>query len=168
MKLSTKAVRAGEQPEAITGAVTTPIFQTATYALDQVGVLKGKGLWPDGFDYSRVSHPTKAVLENKLCQLEGGKRCLAFSSGMAAITALMHTLKARDHIIFSEDVYGGIHRLLKQVLNKFGLESDFIDTNNLELVQNTIRENTKMLFVETPTNPLLIVYDIRALAKLAA
>lgn len=167
MKFETKAIHSGKKPEKVTGAITTPIYQTATYVLDEVGKLKGKELYKDGFDYSRTIHPTRAILEKRVTALEGGKGAVVFSSGMAAITALMHTLKAGDHIVFSDDVYGGTLQLLKQVLNKFNLESSFIDATDLKLTENSIKENTKMVFIETPTNPLLKVYDIKAIAEIS-
>lgn len=170
MKFETKVVRAGEKPEKITGAITTPIYQTATYVLDEVGKLKGGEIRKEGFDYSRTTHPTKVILENKLNALEGGSGAIAFSSGMAAITALMHTLSSGDHVIFCEDIYGGTYRLLTKIMNKFNLKSSFVDMVDLSKLENTIEKNernTKMVFIETPTNPLLKIYDIKEIAKIS-
>lgn len=167
MKFETKVVRAGENPEKVTGALITPIYQTATYVLDEVGKLKGTEIRKEGFDYSRTAHPTRVILENKLNALEGGNGAVAFSSGMAAITALMFTLKANDHVIFCEDIYGGTYRLLTKILRKFNLESSFIDMTNLQNIEKNIKENTKMIFIETPTNPLLKIYDISKISRIA-
>lgn len=155
----TRAIHVGQEPDPTTGAVITPIYQTATYAQEDVGVTKG-------FDYSRTANPTRTALEQCLASLEGGDYGLAFASGMGAITTLMFLLKSGDHVVVCDDAYGGTYRLFHRVLEDFGLVFTFVDMTDLDVTARALRPNTKMLWIETPTNPLLKVVDIAALAVL--
>lgn len=155
----TRAIHAGQEPDSATGAVIVPIYQTATYAQADVGVTKG-------YDYSRTANPTRTALEKCLASLEGGEYGLAFASGMGAITTLMFLLKSGDHVVVCDDAYGGTYRLFRRVLDGYGLEFSFVDMTDLEATARALRPNTKMLWLETPTNPLLKVVDIATLAVL--
>ena len=153
--IKTRTVHAGQQPEPITGAINTPIFQTATYVLDEVEKDKG-------YQYSRTNNPTRTVLENLVANLEGSRYGLAFSTGMAAIDAVIRSrLKQGDHIILFDDVYGGVYRLFEQNYKKFGLHVDYVDMRDANTVKNAIKGNTRLVWLETPTNPLLKVADIK-------
>ncbi len=160
MKFDTLTIHAGIQPDPTTGAILPPIYQTATYVLDEVG--KGKG-----YDYTRASNPTRTVLEANLAALEGGKFGVAFASGMAAVDAVLKLFNPGDHIICSDDVYGGVSRLFNMILTRYGMEFTYVDTSFPDRVEKAIRTNTKMLWVETPTNPLLKVTDLKAISKIA-
>lgn len=153
MKLSTKVVHAGQRPDPTTGAIITPIYQTSTYVLEKVGENKG-------FDYSRCNTPTRMVLEKLLAELEGGSECTVFSAGLSAIEALVHHLEAGAHVLACDDLYGGTGRMFRQVFAKRGLSFDFIDMNDPRQVKAHLRENTRMAFIETPTNPMLKMVDI--------
>ncbi len=159
MKFDTLTVHAGIQPDPTTGAILPPIYQTATYVLDEVG--KGKG-----YDYTRSSNPTRTVLEANIAALEGGKYGVAYASGMSAVDAVMKFFNPGDHIICSDDVYGGVSRLYNMVLSRYGLEFTYVDTSFPDKVEKAIRKNTKMIWVETPTNPLLKVTDLNAISKI--
>lgn len=160
MKFATKAIHAGQHPEEVTGAVTTPIFQTSTYSNSRLGESKG-------FDYGRTTNPTRFALEANLAALENGKFGYCFSSGMAAIHALITMFKTGDHIICSDNVYGGVFRLFNQIIKDFNIEFSFINTSDLKIVKNAIRKNTKLIHIETPTNPMLGITDIQAVSKIA-
>ena len=160
MKFATKAVRAGISPDPTTGAIVPPIYQTATYTLDEIGKDKG-------YDYSRGSNPTRNVLEENIAAIEGGKYGIAFASGMSAIDAVTRLLSAGDHVVASDDVYGGVTRLFDQILSRYGLTFSYVDTANPEDILDAIRPNTKMLWVETPTNPLLKITDLETVSKIA-
>ena len=160
MKFETLTVHAGIVPDPSTGAILPPIFQTATYVLDEVG--KGKG-----YDYTRASNPTRFVLETCISALEGGKYGIAFASGMSSVDAVMKCFNPGDHIVCSDDVYGGVSRLYNQVLSRYGIEFTYVDTSFPERVEKAIQKNTKMIWVETPTNPLLKVTDLAAISKIA-
>ncbi|MDZ7266871.1 MAG: PLP-dependent aspartate aminotransferase family protein [candidate division KSB1 bacterium] len=157
MGFMTDAVHAGQHPEETTGAVIVPIFQTATYAQEAPAVHKG-------YEYGRTGNPTRLALEKNLAALERGRFAHAFSSGMAATSTVTKLLKAGDHVVCTANVYGGTARYFRQVMADFGLQFDFVDTSSLEQVAQVWRRETKMLFVESPTNPLLILSDLRALA----
>jgi cystathionine beta-lyase/cystathionine gamma-synthase len=159
MGFSTKAVHAGIEPDPTTGSLMTPVHLTSTYYQEELGVNKG-------YEYSRVSNPTRTALEKNIAVLEGGKEGLAFGSGMAAISALFHLLKSGDHVIVSHNVYGGTYRLGKLVLNNYGLEFDFIDTTELRNITNAVKPSTKMVFIETPTNPTMEITDLQGVAKI--
>ena len=160
MEFDTKCVRAGVTPDPTTGAIVPPIFQSATYVLEEVGRDKG-------FDYTRSSNPTRQTLEDALAAVEGGKYCAAFASGMSAVDAILRTLDSGDHVVSSDDVYGGVSRLFNTILQRHGMEFTYVDTSYPERVAEAIRPNTKMVWMETPTNPLLKVTDIQAVAAIA-
>ncbi len=150
----------GQEPEPATGAIVAPIYQTSTYVQEKLGKDKG-------YDYARTNHPNRKALERCVAKLEGGKSAYVFTTGMAGIDAVFRLLRPGDHMILSEAVYGGVFRLTTKLLVQFGLEFSFVDTSNFEKLQAALRPNTKMLYVETPTNPTMIVTDIPAVAKLA-
>ena len=160
MKFDTKVVRASSKPDKTTGAVVPPIYQTATYVLEEVGKDKG-------FDYTRASNPTRQLLEEHLAAIEGAKYGVCFSSGMSAVDACLKLLKSGDHIICSDDVYGGVSRHFNTVLVNYGLEFTYVNSSNPEDVSTAVKENTKLLWIETPTNPLLKVTDLNAMNKIA-
>lgn len=156
----TLAVHAGVEPDPTTGAVMTPIYQTSTYAQDGVGAHKG-------FEYSRTDNPTRSALQQALASLEGGRHALAFSSGMAAIDTLLRLLRPGDHVLCGDDVYGGTFRLFDKVLAPFGLTFSYVDTGDLDAVAAGLRPETRLIWLETPTNPMLRLSDIAAVARLA-
>ncbi|RZT22249.1 bifunctional cystathionine gamma-lyase/homocysteine desulfhydrase [Fictibacillus sp. BK138] len=160
MKRKTQLIHGGIPSDKNTGAVVYPIYQVSTYKQDDVGVHKG-------FEYSRTGNPTRHALEELIKDLEGGKRGFAFGSGMAAITAVMMLFDSGDHVILTDDVYGGTYRVMSKVLNRLGIESTFVDTTDINQIESALKPNTKALYVETPTNPLLKVTDIEAAAKWA-
>jgi cystathionine gamma-lyase len=156
---STRAIRIGQDPCEATGATIVPIFQTATFTKQAVGKDRG-------FDYSRSGNPTRSALEEQLASLEGGAYCAAFASGMAAIFGACSFLRTGDHIVATEDLYGGTHRLLVDVLGGYGIETSFVETADAGAVAAALRPNTKLIWLETPTNPLLRLTDIAAIASL--
>lgn len=158
--LPTRAVHAGQEPEPLAGAVTTPIYQTSTYVQAALGHHKGH-------EYARVSNPTREALERNVAALEGGTHGHAFASGMAAIDSVLTLLSAGDHVVCGENVYGGTHRLMEQVRSRLGLAFSYVDTRDLAAVERAIRPATKLLFVETPTNPMMRLADLAALGTLA-
>ncbi len=160
MGFSTDAIHAGQEPDPTTGSVTVPIYQTSTYKLVELGVTTG-------YDYARTINPTRSALERNVAALEKGKRGFAFASGMAAINAIFSTLHSGDHVVLSENVYGGTFRLIKGVLGNFGLSFSFIDTSDTGNIEAAMTPATKMVFIETPTNPLLALTDIEAAARLS-
>jgi cystathionine beta-lyase/cystathionine gamma-synthase len=156
---STRAIHAGQDPEPATGAVIVPIYQTSTFAQEAVGVHKG-------YDYARSGNPTRTALETALAALDGGRFALAFASGLAAETTALLALSEGDHIVAGDDAYGGTYRLFKRVFERHGLRFDFVDTRDPENVADAIRSDTKMIWIESPTNPLLKLSDIRKIAEL--
>jgi cystathionine beta-lyase/cystathionine gamma-synthase len=160
MGFSTDAIHVGQEPDPSTGAIVAPIYQTSTYVQEALGKNKG-------FDYARTAHPNRRALERCVAKLEGGLTSYVFSSGMAAIDAVFRLLRPGDHVIVSQAVYGGVFRLTTQLLVQFGLQFDFVDTSCLENVRKALKPNTKMIYIETPTNPTMIITDIAAVAKLA-
>ena len=160
MKFDTKVIRAGIEADPTTGAIVPPIYQTATYVLDEVGKMKG-------YDYTRSANPTRQVLENNLAALEGGKYGTCFSSGMAAVDSVLKMLSSGDHVVCSDDVYGGVSRLFNDLLINYGLEFTYVNSSNSDEVKNAIKQNTKLIWIETPTNPLLKVTDLDAVGKIA-
>ena len=160
MKFDTKVVRAAIKPDPTTGAIVPPLYQTATYVLPEVG----RDL---GFDYTRSANPTRQVLEENLAAIEGGKYGVCFASGMAAVDSCLKLLKAGDHVVCTDDVYGGVSRHFDNILVRYNLEFTYVNTSEPEEVKTAIKSNTKMLWVETPTNPLLKVTDLEAMAKIA-
>jgi cystathionine gamma-lyase len=156
---ATRAIRIGQDPDAATGSTIVPIYQTATFTQQGVGVHKG-------FDYSRSGNPTRAALEKQLASLESARFGLAFASGMAAASAVASLLKQGDHVLATREIYGGVHRLLTMILSKYGIETTFVDMTDIEATRAAIRPTTKILWLETPTNPQLTVLDIAALSAL--
>lgn len=160
MGFATIAIHAGQEPDAATGAVTVPIYQTSTYA--QEGLGKNKG-----FEYARTSNPTRLALERNLAALEGAKFGYAFASGMAAIDATLRLVKSGDHVIVSDNTYGGTFRLFSRILANYNIEFSFVDTSDVANVEAAMKQNTRMVFVETPTNPVMMVTDLQAVADIA-
>ncbi|MCA9319326.1 MAG: cystathionine gamma-synthase [Planctomycetes bacterium] len=159
MRFETKAIHVGQEPEETTGAVVVPIFQTSTYAQPDVGVHKGH-------EYSRTSNPTRDAYQACLASLESGDHAYAFASGMAAIGTILTLFKSGDHIVSSDDVYGGTFRLFDKVHRNYGLTFDYADASNLEAVEAALKPETRMVWVESPTNPMLKVCDLRGLAQM--
>ena len=160
MKFDTKIVRSGIEPDPTTGAIVPPIYQTATYVLPEIG----RDL---GFDYTRSANPTREILENNLAAIEGGKFGTCFASGMSAVDSVLKLLNKGDHVVCSDDVYGGVSRHFNNILVNYGLTFTYVDSSNPESVENAIISETKLLWVETPTNPLLKVTDLRAMSQIA-
>ncbi|MGB3018367.1 MAG: PLP-dependent aspartate aminotransferase family protein [Ignavibacteria bacterium] len=161
MKFSTKQIHAGQHPEATTGAVITPIFQTSTYSNAKLGDTKG-------FDYGRTINPTRITLEKNLAALENGSHGFCFSSGMAAIQAIISMFNPGDHVICTNNVYGGTYRLFEQVIKNYGIEFSYVDTSDSKLIREAVKDNTKFIYVETPTNPMLNITDLAELKKIAS
>ncbi|MGA8534721.1 MAG: cystathionine gamma-synthase [Candidatus Tumulicola sp.] len=159
MKFSTRAIHVGQEPDPTTGATIVPIYQTSTYTQDEVGIHKG-------YDYSRTVNPTRSALEKQLASLEGGAFGSAFASGVAATAAVLNALSAGDHAIVTDDLYGGTYRLFSQVLARYGLEFTYVDMTDLAAVRAAVKPNTKLFWVETPTNPMLKLIDVRAIADI--
>src|SRR5580692_2279986 len=162
MGFATNAIHVGQEPDPSTGAVVAPIYQTSTYVYEQLGKSRG------GYDYARTNHPNRKALERTVAKLEGGHAAYVFTSGMAGIDAVFRLLRPGDHVVLSEAVYGGVYRLSTQLLVHFGLEFSFVDTSQPEAVFSALRPNTKMLYIETPTNPTMLVTDIKKMAELIA
>ena len=160
MKPKTRLIHGGIFGDEATGAVSTPIYQVSTYKQEAVGKFKG-------YEYSRTGNPTRHALEELIADVEFGHAGFAFASGMAAISSVMMLFSAGDHVILTDDVYGGTYRVVNKVLNRFGLEFTFVDTGDLAAVEAAVQENTKAIFIETPTNPLLKVTDIEAVSAFA-
>ena len=160
-RFATLAIHAGQEPEPTTGAIMQPVFQTSTY------VQEGLGKPRQGHEYARVTNPTRSALEANVAALEGGKHGIAFSSGLAATEAIVKRLSAGDHVVSEENTYGGTTRLFTQVLSRFGIEFTFVDARDPDNVRRAIRPNTKLIHIETPTNPLMRLCDIRAIAEIA-
>lgn len=159
-KFATKAIHAGQEPEPVTGAVNVPIFQTSTYAQQGIGEHKG-------WEYARTGNPTRAALETCIAELEGGKHGYAFASGMAGLDAVCRLLNAGDHVVAGDDMYGGTFRLFDKVLRRFGVEFTFVDFRDPDQVREAMRSNTRMVYAETPTNPMMRLCDLEAVAGIA-
>ncbi|HWK10113.1 MAG TPA: PLP-dependent aspartate aminotransferase family protein [Vicinamibacterales bacterium] len=159
-RFSTVCIHAGQAPDPSTGAIITPIFQTSTYVQDELGRHKG-------YEYARTQNPTRAALEANVAAIEGGSAAYAFASGMAAIGAITSALKAGDHVVVTDNTYGGTFRLFDKVLTKFGLEFTYVDTSCPERIEGAMRPSTRILFVETPTNPVLRLTDLRRASEIA-
>jgi len=159
-RFSTICIHAGQEPDPSTGAIITPIFQTSTYVQEELGKHKG-------YEYARTQNPTRATLERNIAAIEGGKAASAFASGMAAIGAITSSLKSGDHVIVTDNTYGGTFRLFDKVLSRYQLAFSYVDTSQPELVERAMRPETRMLFVETPTNPVLRLTDIARVAEIA-
>jgi len=159
MGFATDAIHAGVVPDPSTGSVMTPIYQTSTYVYESPGR-------STGYDYARTINPTRSALEVNVKVLEGGRAAYAFASGMAAISAVMTLVKAGDHVVVSQNVYGGTYRLFARVLEDYGLSFSYVDTSRMDAVEQAIRKNTRMVYLETPTNPMMILTDIAQVTAL--
>lgn len=159
-RFPTICIHAGQTPEPGTGAIITPIFQTSTYVQEELGRHKG-------YEYARTQNPTRAALEGNLAAIEGGKAAFAFASGMAAINAVTTLLEAGDHVVVTDNTYGGTFRLFDKVLTRYKLEFSYVDTSQPDVIERAMRPNTKMLFVETPTNPVMRLTDLAKAAEIA-
>lgn len=159
MGFSTDAIHAGQNPDQVTGAVSTPIYMTSTYAQDELGVHKG-------FEYGRTHNLTRQSLEKNIAVLEKGKYGIAFASGLSAENAILGLLKSGDHAIVSNNVYGGTYRLFELIMKDYGLNFSWVDTTNIKNIENAINSTTKMVYIETPTNPMLNITDIKAVSEL--
>jgi cystathionine beta-lyase/cystathionine gamma-synthase len=155
---ATRAIHIGQEPDSATGAVAPPIFATSTFVQEEIGKHKG-------YEYARVSNPTRDRLEKNLAALEGGLAAKVFASGMAAINAIVTTLKGGDHVVCGHNLYGGTPRLFNQVWADFGLEFTYVDTSDVRSVEKAFKKNTRMVFIETPTNPLMALTDIKAVSE---
>ncbi|MGD9562794.1 MAG: cystathionine gamma-synthase [Pyrinomonadaceae bacterium] len=160
MGFSTIAIHAGNEPDIATGAVSVPIYQTSTYAQEGLGKHKG-------FEYARTQNPTRLALERNIAALENARFGYAFASGMSAIDAALRLVKAGDHVILGDNTYGGTFRLFNRVLSNYGIEFDLVNTSDLSELEKAFRPNTKMVFVETPTNPVMTVTDLKAVSDTA-
>jgi cystathionine gamma-lyase len=160
MRFSTRAIHAGQDPDPVTGSVTVPVYLTSTYQQPGPGK-EGK------YVYSRTANPTRTALEECLASLEEGRYGLAFSSGMAATTTVLLSLRKGDHVIAGDDIYGGTYRLFEQVLRNYGLQFTYVNPENPDYVEKAIRKNTRMIWIETPTNPLMRIADIRQISKIS-
>lgn len=160
MKFGTKAIHAGLEPDSATGAIMTPIYQTSTYVQDGIGNHKG-------FEYSRTGNPTRHALESNLAAIENGKYGACFGSGLAAIDCVIKMLNPGDEVISTNDLYGGSYRIFKTIFEKYGIKFHFVDMLNIENISNVINDKTKLIWVETPTNPMMNIIDIEAVAKIA-
>lgn len=160
MKFNTKTIHAGQQPEKTSGAVMPPIFQTSTYAQEAPNKHQG-------YDYARVGNPTRTALEKMIAGLEGAEEAACFSSGVAAMDALMKMLRPGDHVVTTNDLYGGSYRLFTKVFEPYGIDFTFVDMTDLSKVEDAVTDKTKLMWIETPTNPLLRVVDIKALVDIA-
>jgi cystathionine gamma-lyase len=159
-RFGTLAIHAGQQPEETTGAIMPPIFQTSTYVQPKLGEPKG------GYEYARVQNPTREAMEANIAALESGRHGIAFASGMAAIGAIVQRLSAGDHVIYEENVYGGTHRFFDKVMRRFGIDFTAVDTSDPTRVEDAVRENTRLLHLETPTNPMMKLCDLVAMAEI--
>lgn len=160
MKFSTRAIHAGQEPDPSTGAIMTPIYQTSTYAQTGIGEHKG-------FEYARTGNPTRTALETCIASLENGKYGLAFASGLAAEQAILSLLSSGDHMIACDDLYGGTYRIFERIMRRYQVETSYVTASNINDYEKAIQSNTKLIWLETPTNPLLSLVDIQAIATIA-
>lgn len=160
MEFGTKAIHAGIKPDKTTGAIMTPIYQTSTYVQEEVGVHKG-------FEYSRTGNPTRAVLEKQLAELENGTHAACFGSGLAAMDCVLKMLNPGDEVISTNDLYGGSFRLFTTIFEKYNIKFHFVDMLNIENIKAKINSNTKLIWIETPTNPMMNIIDLKAVSDLA-
>src|SRR2546430_6972741 len=158
---STRAIHDGQEPDPATGAVSVPIYATSTYVQDELGKPR------KGYEYARVSNPTRDRLETNLAALEGGTSSKVFASGMAAINAIVSMLKSGDHVVAGHNLYGGTPRLFNNVFANFGMTFSYVDTSDVKNVERALQKNTRIVYLETPTNPLMELCDIRAISELA-
>ncbi|HEY5500425.1 MAG TPA: aminotransferase class I/II-fold pyridoxal phosphate-dependent enzyme, partial [Candidatus Humimicrobiaceae bacterium] len=160
MKFETKAIHSGQKPDPLTGAVIVPVYQTSTYQQEAIGKNKG-------YEYSRTGNPTRKALEDVLASLEEGKYGLAFASGLAATSAVFNLLKPGSHIVVGDDIYGGTYRLLESIYKRSGLKITYADVDDMDSFEKAINKDTKLIWVETPTNPLLKIIDLEKLSETA-
>ena len=160
MRFETKAIHFGQKPDITTGAVIVPVYQTSTYMQEAIGKHKG-------YEYSRTGNPTRKALEDVVAALEEGKYGLAFASGLAAETAVFQLLKKGDHVVVGSEVYGGTYRLLEKIFKPWGLEISFINIDDINNFESAIKKKTKLIWIETPTNPLLKIIDIKSLSRVS-
>ena len=160
MKFNTKVIHAGVHPDSATGAIMTPIYQTSTYVQEEIGVHKG-------FEYSRTGNPTRAALESNLAAIESGKYGACFSSGLAAIDCVIKMLKPGDEVISTNDLYGGSYRIFKTIFEKYGINFHFVDMVEVQNISNKINDKTKLIWIETPTNPMMNIIDVKSIVKIA-
>ncbi|MCX6139387.1 MAG: PLP-dependent transferase, partial [Candidatus Kapabacteria bacterium] len=160
MKFSTKAIHIGQDPDPLTGAVTVPLYQTSTYAQEEIGKHKG-------YEYARTQNPTRFAWEANLAALESGTHAYAFGSGSAAVDTIMRLLNAGDHVVMAEDMYGGTFRLTSKVLTRFGITFSYVDMRDTRNVEAAVKPNTRMIYTETPTNPMMTITDLSAVAEIA-
>ncbi|HEX8243854.1 MAG TPA: PLP-dependent transferase, partial [Longimicrobium sp.] len=156
----TRAIHAGQRPDPTTGAIMTPVYQTSTYVQPELG----RHL---GYEYARTHNPTREALEGNVASLEGGKHGLAFSSGLGATDTLIKLFSAGDHVVCGENVYGGTYRLFDRVIRRMGIDFTFVDSSSLDAIRDALRPNTKLVFIETPTNPMMRITDLAAAAEIA-
>ncbi|HEX7117169.1 MAG TPA: cystathionine gamma-synthase [Longimicrobiales bacterium] len=161
LRFGTRAIHAGQQPEPTTGAIMPPVFQTSTYVQEALGKPR------EGYEYARVTNPTRSAMEANIAALEGGRHGIAFASGLAAIEAIVKRLSAGDHVVSEENTYGGTTRMFTQVLARLGIEFTFVDSRDPDNVRRALRPNTRLIHVETPTNPMMRLTDLRAVAEVA-
>jgi cystathionine beta-lyase/cystathionine gamma-synthase len=159
MKFNTKTVHKGQKPEKLYGSVSLPIYQTSTFKQNEIGEYI--------YDYSRAGNPTRSNLEENICSLENGKDAVAFSSGLSAITSIIQLFSSGDHMIFTDNVYGGTFRLLDTIMKKYNIEQSWVDTSSIDQVASAIKDNTKLIFIESPTNPMMTLSDIKAICNIA-
>ena len=160
MKFNTKVIHAGVHPDPATGAIMTPIYQTSTYVQEEIGIHKG-------FEYSRTGNPTRAILENNLSAIEGGKFGACFGSGLAAIDAVIKMLNPGDEVISTNDLYGGSYRIFTTIFEKYGINFHFVNMMDVNKIQEKINSKTKLIWIETPTNPMMNIIDVRKVCKIA-
>ena len=160
MKFNTKVIHAGVHPDSATGAIMTPIYQTSTYVQEEIGVHKG-------FEYSRTGNPTRAALESNLAAIESGKYGACFGSGLAAIDCVIKMLKPGDEVISTNDLYGGSYRIFKTIFEKYGIKFHFVDMVEVQNISNKINDKTKLIWIETPTNPMMNIIDVKSIVKIA-
>src|SRR5437870_1457536 len=160
MGFATIAIHTGSEPDESTGSVTVPNYQTSTYAQDALGK-------NEGYEYARTQNPTRSAVERNIAALEGARYGYAFASGMAAIDATLRLVKAGDHVVVSDNTYGGTYRLFSRILSNYNIEFDYVDTSDITKIEAVIKQNTRMVFVETPTNPVMIITDLQAVSDLA-
>lgn len=160
MKFDTRSIHAGRKPDPTTGAISTSICQTSTFVFEDYQK-------PGEYDYSRTGNPTRNALEDAVASLEGGNRGFAFSSGMAAVSTAVHLLKEGDHAVVGDDIYGGTHRLFSEIMTNYGIEFTFTRLDSRENIEDAIQDNTKMLWIETPSNPLLNITDLELVSDIA-
>lgn len=159
IKFNTKTIHIGQKPEKLYGSVSLPIYQTSTFQQNNIGEYI--------YDYSRAGNPTRSNLEQNICSLEGGKDAICFSSGLAAISSVVQLLSSGDHIILTDNVYGGTFRLLNTVMKKFNIEQSWVDTSSIDSIKSSIKQNTKLIFIESPTNPMMMLSDIAEICSIA-